>query len=86
MPIIKSAQKKLRQDIRNREQNRIFREKYKHALVVLRRKAEKKLKLTEKDLAGAFTLIDKTAKRGIIHPNKAARLKSRVSKLVNPKA
>jgi small subunit ribosomal protein S20 len=40
---------------------------------------------TKKSLDKAFSALDKAAKRSIIHKNKAARLKSRLSKLVGKK-
>ena len=33
-----------------------------------------------KELNKAFSIIDKAAKKKLIHPNKAARLKSQISK------
>lgn len=41
-------------------------------------KKEKSLK----NLSQVFSAIDKMAKKNIIHPNKAGRLKSRFSKLI----
>ncbi|OGK16255.1 hypothetical protein A3H80_02695 [Candidatus Roizmanbacteria bacterium RIFCSPLOWO2_02_FULL_37_19] len=81
MPIIKSAQKKLRQDKKRAEQNLIIRGAYKHAVIAIRRKAQRKQKITDKDIKGAFSSLDKAVKKKIIHANKAARLKSQVSKL-----
>lgn len=74
MPIIKSAKKKLKQD-RKREVRNL---KLKKSL----KKAVKKAKLSgvEKDTRAAFKLISKAKKKGIIHKNKAARLKSRFKK------
>jgi len=37
---------------------------------------------TAKTLSLAYQALDKAAKRHIIHPNKAARLKSRLAKLL----
>lgn len=68
MPITKSAKKSLRVSLRKRAQN-LKREK---AL-------EKELKQS-KDLLKLQKLIDKAAKTGVIHKNKAARLKSKLFK------
>jgi small subunit ribosomal protein S20 len=37
-------------------------------------------KPTKKILSEAFRVLDRAAKKRVIHPNKAARLKSRLSK------
>lgn len=76
MPIIKSAIKKVRKDkvrtIRNRKRADALK-----ALI-------KKVRTTKsiKDLQVVFSALDKAAKVKLIHPNKSARLKSRLSKLV----
>ncbi|MGB5034424.1 MAG: 30S ribosomal protein S20, partial [Microgenomates group bacterium] len=38
-----------------------------------------------KDMKKVHSAIDKAAKKGVIHANKAARLKSQVTKLLKPK-
>ena len=73
MPIIKSAKKKLRQDKKRTELNSSYRARYKKAI------KEVIAKPTVKKLAEAFSLIDKAAKKNIIHKNKASRLKSGLS-------
>lgn len=37
----------------------------------------------KKSLAEAFSVIDKAAKRNVIHDNQAGRIKARLSRLVN---
>lgn len=37
-----------------------------------------------KNLSAAFSALDKAAKVNLIHKNKSARLKSRLSKLISP--
>ena len=37
----------------------------------------------QKALSGALPLIDRTARKGVIHPNPAARHKARLTRLVN---
>lgn len=71
MPIRASAKKKLRQDKKRRIRNRDVLEKMKKALRIARTKP------TPKNLASAASSIDTAAKKGVIHKNKAARLKSR---------
>lgn len=85
MPIIQSARKKLRQDKKRTELNESYRHSFKDAVRDIRRKASQKEKISEKDLDKAFSALDKASKRNIIHPNKAARLKSRMTKLQTSK-
>jgi small subunit ribosomal protein S20 len=74
MPIIKSATKKVRKDKLRTARN----QKREAALKTLVKKA--RVSKTAKDLTAAFSALDKAAKVHLIHPNKAARLKSRLSK------
>lgn len=69
MPIIKSAIKKMRQDKKRKERNSLLKEAFKNSL-------KKMQKISE-----VFSKIDKATKKGVIHKNKAARLKSRYAKL-----
>ncbi len=76
MPQTKSAKKALRVDRRRAKINRITRLALKRALMLAQRKPElEKIKET-------IGLADRAAKKGIIHPNKASRLKSRLDKLM----
>lgn len=74
MPIIKSAIKKVRKD-----KTRTARNKKRELALKL---AIKKARTTKsaKDLQAVFSALDKATKVKLIHPNKAARLKSRLSK------
>ncbi|AKM79776.1 MAG: 30S ribosomal protein S20 [Candidatus Beckwithbacteria bacterium GW2011_GWB1_47_15] len=74
MPIIKSAEKKLRSDKSKTRVNQAYRLKYREAVKVAR---EKK---TKKAITEAFRTLDRAAKRKVIHKNKADRLKSRLMK------
>ncbi|OGE29509.1 hypothetical protein A2867_00890 [Candidatus Daviesbacteria bacterium RIFCSPHIGHO2_01_FULL_40_11] len=76
MPIIRSAIKKVRKDKVRSSRNK----KREIALKSLVKKA--RVSKTAKDLQAAFSALDKAAKVHLIHPNKAARLKSRLSKAV----
>lgn len=77
MPIIKSAIKKVRKDKVRTARNK----KRELTLKSLIKKA--RVTKVAKDLTAAFSALDKAAKVHLIHPNKAARLKSRLSKLVS---
>lgn len=76
MPIIKSAIKKVRKDKTRSARN----QKRAQALKDLIKKA--RASKTAKNLEAVFSALDKAAKVKLIHPNKAARLKSRLSKAV----
>lgn len=78
MPIIKSAIKKVRKDKTRTARNK----KRELILKSLIKKARSSKKAS--DLEAAFSALDKAAKVKLIHPNKAARLKSRLSKKTKP--
>ena len=77
MPITRSAIKKVRKDkvrtARNSKRENSLKAKVKKA----------RLTKSAKDLKAAFSALDKAAKVNLIHPNKSARLKSRLSKLMS---
>ncbi len=79
MPLLKHAKKKLKQDkvrtIRNK--------KVKNAFKLTVKKAREGA--SEKTVSAAFKAMDKAVKKNIIHKNKAARMKSALSKLVGGK-
>lgn len=79
MPVTKQAIKKVRQDKRKTTQNSIVKKNYKRAVSDFRKKPE-----TAK-LSGVYKALDTAAKTNVIHKNKAARLKSRLSKMINAK-
>jgi small subunit ribosomal protein S20 len=79
MPVTKQARKKLRKDRKREIKNDSLRSSYKKAVKNTKKSA------TPKKLSEAAKVIDKAAKRGIIHRNKAARLKSRLAKLAGKK-
>ncbi len=79
MPVIRSAKKKLRVDIKRRSANK----KVESLMESTIKKAEKKP--TAQSIQNAFKIVDKSAKKNIIHKNKASRIKSRLSKLVAKK-
>lgn len=74
MPIIRSAIKKVRKDKTRTARNK----KRKISLKSLVKKA--RASKTAETLQAAFSALDKAAKVHLIHPNKASRLKSRLSK------
>jgi small subunit ribosomal protein S20 len=76
MPNIQSAKKKARQDKKRTTRNESYRKSVKNAIKALT--GGKKVKVA---LQKAYSLIDKAAKKKVIHKNKAARMKARISKL-----
>lgn len=80
MPITKSAQKAMRVSLRKRRINLQTAKKYKTAVKAVRRAlAVKQKQEILKALPAAYKELDKAAKKHVIHPNKAARLKSRLT-------
>jgi small subunit ribosomal protein S20 len=76
MPVIKSARKKLRQDKKRQKRNNEVKLAFRDAI-----KVAQKSKTADK-VTKAVKLTDKAVKSKLIHKNKAARIKSRLSKLV----
>lgn len=64
----------MRQDIKRTKINRVVRDAYKEAVKMARKKKD------TSSLQRAYQALDVAAKKAIIHPNKAARLKSRLAK------
>lgn len=75
MPVTKSAIKTLRKEKRKEKINNNLRENLREGL----RKA-KKIKSAEQ-IRKAISFVDKAVKKNLIHKNKAARIKSSLSKL-----
>ena len=76
MPILKSAVKKLKADKRREKENAKVRQAYKSALKQARAKKSKAA------VTKAFQVLDRAAKKKVIHKNKASRLKSRLARLL----
>lgn len=86
MPNIKSAKKRVLTNAKKRTANATFKASMRTAI----KKVEKTVKAKDKDsgnidikLNDAVKKIDKAVSRGLIHKNKAARNKSRLTKLKN---
>lgn len=77
----KSALKRIRQNETKRLRNRYYHKTARTAMKVLRSE-EDKAAATEQ-LPKVIALLDKLAKKNIIHKNKAANLKSKLTKHVN---
>ena len=77
----KSALKRIRANNKKRLENRYYAKTMRNSLKNIRL-IEKKDEASEK-LSHVVSLIDKLAKKGIIHKNKAANLKSGLMKKIN---
>ena len=75
----KATKKDVRQATKRRDRNRYYGKTTRNAIRDL--KALDTKEMGEK-LPGVASMIDKLAKRGIIHKNKAANLKSKLSRKV----
>lgn len=80
MPVIKSARKKLKVDKKRESSNK----KVEAFIDLVVKKAQRKP--TPISVRDAFKAIDKGVKKDIFHKNKAARIKSRLSKLLGKKS
>lgn len=79
MPVIKSAIKKLRRDKKQEKENNLFRASVEKAV------KEATKNPTQKAASAAFSFVDKAVKKNLIHKNKAARIKSKISTLLPKK-
>lgn len=67
----------MRKDVLRTKRNKIVKNKVKNLLKAARKDA------TANNLSKVTSALDKAAKHNLIHPNKAARLKSRLAKLAS---
>ncbi len=77
----KSAQKAIRQNERRRLHNRYYAKTTRNAIRDLRNTTDKKA--AEESAPKVYAMIDKLAKIGVIHKNKAANLKSGLAVYIN---
>jgi len=81
MPQHKSAEKRVRQSERRRLRNKIRKSVLKTAIKKVQAATDKETGMNE--FKKATSVIDKMAQKGIIHKNKAANIKSKLSKRIN---
>lgn len=80
MPNIASAKKRLRQSIKRNTRNRAVKSELRTEIRKVRESSTAgKLEDAEKEFRVAVEKLDRAAAKNIIHKNKAARLKSRLS-------
>lgn len=86
MPLLQAAIKHAKQSLVRRERRLPYRTSLKTAVKSIRDLVKAgKINEAEKKLPGAFKAIDMATKKHIIHWKNAARKKSSLSRLVNPK-
>ncbi|HEU5169292.1 MAG TPA: 30S ribosomal protein S20 [Gemmatimonadales bacterium] len=83
MPRTKSARKQMRQSRRHAAQNRTQRSQLRTALKKVR--AADSAADAQKAYAEAVRLLDRAGRKKLIHPNAAARQKSRLAKVAKGK-
>ena len=76
MPVTKTARRALRGSIRKGVVNKTIKVNLEKALRAAKKARDKK------SVSKAISLIDRAAKKNLIHKNKASRLKSSLSKLL----
>ena len=84
MPVTKTAKKQMRVNERKEKRNKPIRSQCKTNIT----KAEKlifsgDLEAAQKTVVAAISSLDNAAEKGVIHPNNAARRKSRLMKKLN---
>lgn len=77
----KATRKDVRQSAARRDRNRYYGKTTRNAIRSLQEVKDVKEAGTE--LVKVASMIDKLAKRGVIHKNKAANLKSKLAKRIN---
>lgn len=83
MPNVKSAEKRMRTNKLREERNRAKRSRLRNAIKNVR--AAEDAEATEATYQAAKSLLDRAAARRLIHPNKAARLKSQLAGIAREK-
>ncbi|HHW13665.1 MAG TPA: 30S ribosomal protein S20 [Firmicutes bacterium] len=86
MPNIKSAEKRVRTSEKRRARNQSVKSSLRTAVKKVIVAAQAKSPEVAGTFQAATSALDKAAAKGVIHPNKAARMKSRLAKRVNASA
>ena len=77
----KATKKDVRQSEKRRDRNRYYGKTTRNAMRTLLASTDKAA--SQEDLKKVISMIDKLAKRNVIHKNKASNLKSGIAKRVN---
>jgi len=76
----KQAKKRAAQSVRRHDRNRSVVTKVRHAVRDIRKATESGADEARKAFGGVVAELDRAVRKGVLHRNTAARLKSRVSK------
>jgi len=83
MPTTKSAGKRLRQSVDRQKRNRTVKSSVKTQIRKVREAADAgDVTKAEAEFREAAKKLDRAGARGVVHPNKAARTKSRLQHLI----
>ena len=82
MPHKKSAMKRLKQDVVRNKRNKSYRSAMKTQIKRFAKAVTEGSPDTEKMLRETYSTIDSVASKGVIHKNKASRLKSRLTRFM----
>lgn len=90
MATLRSAKKRIRQNIKRRARNRVFRGRARSQVrIAVTALDEGNLEAARKETMEAVSSLDKAASKGVLHKNNASRRKGRLMKrlaaLENPK-
>ena len=80
MPTHKSAKKRLKTNEKSNVRNRVVKSQIRTVVKNAETSAD------EASLKEAVSMLDKAARKKVIHPNKAARVKSRLAKMAQKKS
>lgn len=83
MPNIRSAKKRMRQNVKRAERNQAFRSRARTAVRKARQLIERGDPSAVEAVQEATKALDKAASKGVIHKNNAARRKSRLMQALN---
>lgn len=83
MPNIKSAIRRVKTDARDRDYNKSVKSRVRTALKKVLETVDTDLPAAEAAYLSLTVNADKAAGKGVIHKNKAARIKSRLAKRIN---
>lgn len=83
MPVTRTATRALRKSKNKEKRNRIIKAKIKNTLRKGKKTDSDEKTEVKKLLSQTYKILDKAAKEHILHANKAARLKSRLTKKIN---
>jgi|OpeIllAssembly_1097287.scaffolds.fasta_scaffold65681_2 small subunit ribosomal protein S20 len=82
----KQAKKRAAQSLRKRARNRSVATQVRHVVRDIRKAATEKAEAAQEMLASVVSELDRAVRKGVVHRNTAARLKSRVTKTASKAA